>query len=46
MGNRWKPNAWDNWQSVAQILAAIESARTGQTVAVQQYLQTTQQQLT
>jgi predicted dehydrogenase len=45
-GEPMETNVWDNLQSVALIFAAIESARTGQTVAVQQYLKTTQQQLT
>ena len=33
-------------QTVALIFAAIESARTGQIIAVQQYLKSDQQQLT
>ena len=45
-GEPMETNVWDNLQSVALIFAAIESARTGQTVPVQQYLKTTQQQLT
>jgi predicted dehydrogenase len=44
-GEPMETNVWDNLQSVALIFAAIESARTGHPVAVQEYLQAAQQQL-
>jgi predicted dehydrogenase len=44
-GEPMETNVWDNLQSVALIFAAIESARTGQPVAVQEFLKMTQQQI-
>ncbi len=44
-GQPMETNVWDNLQSVALIYAAIESARTGQPVAVQRFLEMAQQQL-
>ena len=38
-GAPMETNVWDNLQSVALIFAAIESARTGQSVAVQELLE-------
>jgi predicted dehydrogenase len=44
-GEPMETNVWDNLQSVALIFAAIESARTGQPVAVQQLLKVAQEQI-
>jgi predicted dehydrogenase len=38
-GEPMETNVWDNLQSVALIFAAIESARTGKPVAVQEFLE-------
>jgi len=38
-GASMETNVWDNLQSVTSIFAAIESARTGQPGAVQEFLE-------